>query len=122
MEQFLFPAGPRLASFRGMQDYIIPGAEQRNSLAPFTHLIPSIYFLRLPLGRVSTSVFPHVLRLGLQMQRCLNGVTQILWAGSGNAFRQSVMASFQVINVGCVWSQGLWSDVRSCHSAGRSRL
>lgn len=67
MEQFLFSGGPRLASFRGMQDYIIPGAEWRNSLAPLTHLAPSIYFLLLPLKLVSTSVFPHILSLVLRL-------------------------------------------------------
>lgn len=61
MEQFLFSDGLRLASFRGMKDYIIPGAEWSNSLAPLIHLPPSTYFLLLPLKLVSSPVFPHVL-------------------------------------------------------------
>lgn len=62
MEQFLFSDGLRLASFRGMKDYIIPGAEWSNSLAPLTPLAPSlppyIYFLLFPLKLVSTPPLP----------------------------------------------------------------
>lgn len=41
MEPFLFPDGPKVASFRGMRDYISLGAELSNSPAPFTYLLPS---------------------------------------------------------------------------------
>lgn len=63
MEQFLFSDGPRLASFRGMKDDIIPGAMGSNSLAPLTHLAPlkHLHFLILPLKLVSTAVFAHFL-------------------------------------------------------------
>lgn len=119
----------RGSSHSGMQDYIIPGAEWRNSLAPLTHLIPSIYFVRLPSDASPPPSSPTssasyskcgVAACGASGQS-KNSMTQILWAGSRNAFSQSVMASFHVMNVSSVWSQGLWSDVRRGRAAAVTR-
>lgn len=53
MEQILSLDGPSLASFTGMKDYIISGAEWSNSLAPLTKLSPSLILS-------STSHFLHL--------------------------------------------------------------
>lgn len=62
MEKFLFLDRLKLASFRGMKNYIIPGTEWSNSLAPLRHWLPPFITLSLLHTKLlSTSAFPHLL-------------------------------------------------------------